>query len=203
MEGLLHAVFSDHLLIHRYTASTGATHINVTVKDGGCKLLQIQDNGHGIQVTPFGAISNHFTQHFHTHSDCLTFSILQDHVSYRQSVSDLHMQKSCLISHCAKQEKLLQRTQLPPSHDVRQAFKRTLQIQVEDLPLLCERHATSKLVDFEDLTRISTLGFRGEALASISYIAHMTVTTMTADATHGHKVSYRCEIRPSVLISSS
>ena len=64
--------------------------------------------------------------------------------------------------------------------------------QKNDLKILCERHTTSKLRDFEDLTKISTLGFRGEALASISYISHVTITTMTRnDETHGWKATYK------------
>ncbi|KAI3434419.1 hypothetical protein D9Q98_002497 [Chlorella vulgaris] len=88
----------------------GSTQIIVTVKDGGKALLQIQDNGHGVQK--------------------------------------------------------------------------------EDLPILCKRHTTSKLRAFEDLTGIQTLGFRGEALASISYVAHLTVTTMTQGAVHGWRAVY-------------
>mgnify|MGYP002776123486 FL=1 len=60
-------------------------------------------------------------------------------------------------------------------------------MQYEDLPILCERHTTSKLSTFEDLQKINTLGFRGEALASISFVAHLTVTTMTTNQTHGYK----------------
>ncbi|XP_071710519.1 DNA mismatch repair protein MLH1 [Rutidosis leptorrhynchoides] len=89
----------------------GSTSINVSVKDGGLKLIQVSDDGHGILY--------------------------------------------------------------------------------EDLPILCERHTTSKLSSFEDLQSIKSMGFRGEALASMTYVAHVTVTTITSGQLHGYKVSYR------------
>lgn len=60
----------------------------------------------------------------------------------------------------------------------------------EDLPLLCARHATSKLRSYDELETLCTLGFRGEALASISFVAHVTVTTMTAGTAHGWRARY-------------
>eukprot|EP00882_Tetradesmus_deserticola_P008391 GHRQ01008848.1.p1 GENE.GHRQ01008848.1~~GHRQ01008848.1.p1 ORF type:complete len:560 (+),score=205.50 GHRQ01008848.1:133-1812(+) len=63
-------------------------------------------------------------------------------------------------------------------------------VRLEDMPILCHRHTTSKLRAYEDLDTISTLGFRGEALASISFVSHVTVTTMTASMQHGYRVRY-------------
>ncbi|KAF2083469.1 DNA mismatch repair protein Mlh1 [Saccharata proteae CBS 121410] len=88
----------------------GSTALEILVKDGGLKLLQITDNGHGIDR--------------------------------------------------------------------------------EDMAILCERFTTSKLKSFEDLSSIGTYGFRGEALASISHIAHLSITTRTKESSCAWKAHY-------------
>ncbi|KAL3513371.1 hypothetical protein ACH5RR_026088 [Cinchona calisaya] len=64
-------------------------------------------------------------------------------------------------------------------------------IRYEDLPILCERHTTSKLCHFEDLQSIQSMGFRGEALASMTYVGHVTVTTIINGQLHGYRATYR------------
>ena len=64
-------------------------------------------------------------------------------------------------------------------------------IHPDDIILAFSKHATSKLQEDEDLFDIHTLGFRGEALASIISIAKLTCTTRTKDFETGTKV--KCE----------
>jgi len=61
-------------------------------------------------------------------------------------------------------------------------------IPVDELDLAVTRHATSKLATAEDLAAIHTLGFRGEALASIGMVSHLGIASRPAEA-DGMKIS--------------
>ena len=64
-------------------------------------------------------------------------------------------------------------------------------IEAEDLPVAFERHATSKLTSDDDLDRIATLGFRGEALPSIAAVADVECLSRTAGEPHAWMVTVR------------
>jgi len=70
----------------------------------------------------------------------------------------------------------------------------------EDLQLAVQSHTTSKLEGIDDLWRLTSLGFRGEALASIVSIARVSITSRTRDSAKGMRVAVeggkRGEIKP-------
>lgn len=64
-------------------------------------------------------------------------------------------------------------------------------IDAEQIPLALASHATSKLETADDLFDVHTLGFRGEALASIAEISHMILRSRTADTNVGAEIQVR------------
>ena len=61
-------------------------------------------------------------------------------------------------------------------------------IAKDDLPMAVERHATSKIHTFDDLFKLATLGFRGEALASISSVSRMEIVSRIDQADCAYKM---------------
>ena len=76
-------------------------------------------------------------------------------------------------------------------------------VEQDDLPLTIARHATSKIHDLDDLEGVATLGFRGEALASISSVSRLSLTSSADHSGAGWSVQAEGRDMDAVIVPAA
>lgn len=79
-------------------------------------------------------------------------------------------------------------------------------IEKDDLPLALARHSTSKIASLEDLERVMTMGFRGEALASIAAVSRITLKSRREEMPHAWEIAITggaAQIQPAALAAGT
>ncbi len=74
-------------------------------------------------------------------------------------------------------------------------------IAAEEVPLAFARHATSKLATVEDLSRVTTLGFRGEALASVAAVSQLTLVSRPATQSAATRIRFEGGLQHSLGVA--
>jgi DNA mismatch repair protein MutL len=122
-------------------------------------------------------------------------AVLPDHIASQIAAGEVVERPSSVIKELVENSIDAGAThiEVSVSHDMRdiRVADNGFGMDPEDAVLAFQRHATSKLKSADDLTSLSTLGFRGEALPSIASISKFTCYTRTKEATTGTRVEVK------------